>query len=231
MKKFNKEFCTLGKGMNGDTGFMLDSLPSHVMSALGEEISNVQNDFENSVRYNKYLVGQIDKEYEIKLSNTTSNYLKDSIGEYLNHFNLINYYKSFFIDGEVNFSDQFPAWVNFQEKHEYNPPHFHTGLISYVIWYKIPYTYEDESKYGPGIKTPIDDNTTTRFAESAVSYNGTFVFYMGGNEANIVSEILSVDRTWEGTLAVFPSSLNHAVFPFYTSDDYRITVAGNIHFA
>ena len=107
----------------------------------------------------------------------------------------------------------------------------HTGLASYVIWYKIPYTYEDEAKYGAGSKNPKDDDEATRFATSQVSYNGTFVFYLGGNEANIVSEILDVDRTWEGTLDVFPSSLTHAVFPFYTSDDYRITVAGNIHFA
>jgi hypothetical protein len=29
-------------------------------------------------------------------------------------------------------------------------------------------------------------------------------------------------------MAMFPSSLNHEVYPFYTSDDFRITIAGNI---
>jgi len=29
---------------------------------------------------------------------------------------------------------------------------------------------------------------------------------------------------------MFPSQLIHAVYPFYTSDEYRISVSGNIKF-
>jgi hypothetical protein len=42
------------------------------------------------------------------------------------------------------------AWVNFQEKYEYNPIHLHDGVFSYVIWYQIPFYKEDEIKYGAG---------------------------------------------------------------------------------
>ena len=42
--------------------------------------------------------------------------------------------------------------------------------------------------------------------------------------------MLDVDKSKEGYFVIFPSNLNHQVFPFYSSDDYRITVAGNINF-
>ena len=29
---------------------------------------------------------------------------------------------------------------------------------------------------------------------------------------------------------MFPSYVQHEVFPFYTSDDYRITISGNVSF-
>ena len=35
-------------------------------------------------------------------------------------------------------------WVNFQRKYEFNPLHKHSGLLSFVIWMKIPYNFEDE---------------------------------------------------------------------------------------
>ena len=39
---------------------------------------------------------------------------------------------------------------------------------------------------------------------------------------------ISADEKYENTLMVFPSSLYHSVNPFYTSDEYRISVSGNI---
>ena len=39
---------------------------------------------------------------------------------------------------------------------------------------------------------------------------------------------LPVDKTWEGMMLMFPSKLHHSVYPFYTSDEKRISVSGNI---
>ena len=39
---------------------------------------------------------------------------------------------------------------------------------------------------------------------------------------------LNVDKEFEGNIALFPSHLNHSVNPFYTSDEFRISVAGNL---
>ena len=46
----------------------------------------------------------------------------------------------------------------------------------------------------------------------------------------IDSVILNVDKSFEGKILMFPSYVQHQVFPFYTSDDYRITISGNACF-
>jgi hypothetical protein len=38
-----------------------------------------------------------------------------------------------------------------------------------------------------------------------------------------------VESGWEGTIVMFPSKLLHIVYPFQTSDDYRVSIAGNLH--
>jgi hypothetical protein len=40
--------------------------------------------------------------------------------------------------------------------------------------------------------------------------------------------VVPVDKTFEGKMLFFPATLSHSVNPFYTSDDYRISIAGNI---
>ena len=37
----------------------------------------------------------------------------------------------------------------FSKKYEYNPPHVHHGVLSYVIWHNIPYNDESEAELGP----------------------------------------------------------------------------------
>ena len=44
----------------------------------------------------------------------------------------------------------------------------------------------------------------------------------------ISSHSLNLDKSCEGKIAIFPSVLNHIVYPFHTSDNYRISVSGNL---
>ena len=37
-------------------------------------------------------------------------------------------------------------WVNYQYKTEFNPIHNHTGVYSFVIWMKIPYSWDEQIK-------------------------------------------------------------------------------------
>jgi hypothetical protein len=29
-------------------------------------------------------------------------------------------------------------WINFSQKHDFNPPHTHTGILSFVIFCQVP---------------------------------------------------------------------------------------------
>jgi len=50
-------------------------------------------------------------------------------------------------------------------------------------------------------------------------------------DGTIATENIPVDRKYEGVICIFPSTVNHMVYPFKTSDDFRISVSGNIGFA
>ena len=108
-----------------------------------------------------------------------------------------------------------PTWVNFQKKYEFNPVHTHNGMLSFVIYVKIPYDLEQEFTEGPG-----------RLANTHV--NGCFQFLYTNSLGHIVPHTLKIDKTFESKILVFPSKMNHCVYPFYTSDEYRISVSGNI---
>ena len=106
-------------------------------------------------------------------------------------------------------------WINFQKKHEFNPIHHHMGDYSFVLWIQIPYDLKEELK----LDNCINSNTER---------NSLFSFTHLDQYGNIVTTPLQIDKTWEGTMILFPSKLKHEVYPFFTSDDYRISISGNL---
>ena len=106
------------------------------------------------------------------------------------------------------------VWCNFQKKHEFNPPHRHSGVFSFVIFIKIPYSLNKESKYFT--------------INAGNNYTSKFVFHVINKFGKIELWPLNVDKSFEGKIVFFPAPQVHEVFPFYTSDGYRITVSGNI---
>ena len=103
-------------------------------------------------------------------------------------------------------------WVNYQKQHEFNPPHNHDGVYSFVIWLKIPYEWEEQNK----------DN------ESSAKVKGSFLF----EYTNMLGELYELEyklgKKYEGTMLFFPSKLYHMVYPFYNCEEDRISVSGNI---
>jgi hypothetical protein len=106
------------------------------------------------------------------------------------------------------------VWVNFQKKYEFNPQHNHSGIISFVIWISIPYNINDEMLVSPG-------------KNSAKNVAGHFSFHYSNINGNICSHALPIDKEFENHIIMFPSNVLHSVYPFYSSDAYRISVAGN----
>ena len=133
--------------------------------------------------------------------------------QYPQHFKKITGYT-----GKKEISLQLHSlWVNFQKKYEFNPIHVHEGLFSFVFWHKIRYKIENEIARYPNMKP---DQVKA----------GHFAFLQIGEMGRIQSIDLPVDNSWEGKIALFPADLNHTVYPFFTSDDVRITISGNVGF-
>ena len=101
------------------------------------------------------------------------------------------------------------AWVNFQKKHEFARPHAHIGDFSFVLWLKVPFSIANETENGN--------------IEAA-----SFVFHYTNSLGKILNWTIPVDHTYEKRVILFPSDMVHSVYPFYSSDDYRIVVAGNV---
>jgi len=105
-------------------------------------------------------------------------------------------------------------WFNFQRKGEFLPIHDHSGVYSFVIWAEVPFYLKDESELSPN-STLIKNRS------------GYFQFLYTNGLGKITTHDLPVDKTWEGRICVFPANLPHLVYPFYSSDEPRITISGN----
>tara|TARA_R110000803_G_scaffold36285_1_gene78002 strand:+ start:1124 stop:1843 length:720 start_codon:yes stop_codon:yes gene_type:complete len=207
--------------INESKGYLLKTLPDIVVEELNNNVNYVQQDFTKAHPYNNNLVGQIDNEYLLPDSPKLDTYLKDLTIIYELETNYLKLKSK-------DIANPFPLqisnkWVNFQKKYEYNPPHRHDGILSYVIWHKIPYNYENEINMGPGklkLKRP-----------SLFSYNGAFLFAFPDPECDGIKNIVfHLSDQQENKICIFPSNLSHQVFPFFSSNEYRISISGNMDF-
>ncbi len=194
-------------------GYVIADVPQDIINKLQAKANSLKSNFTQGQEYNKNLAGNILHEYDISdLKQDCEPFLLDVAKHYKNEFP--NYKPRFISAGKIVLKG---FWMNFQKKYEFNPVHQHTGLWSFVIWLNVPYSIEDEMAYGPGSKS-----------------NNNLAGHFEFSYANILGEHttlpIPVDKTFNGKICMFPSAMPHAVYPFYTSDDYRITVSGNINF-
>ena len=156
-------------------------------------------------------------------------HLNSPVSEYLNHLltdnNTIDKSKiSWNLDG---------LWVNKQYRLEYNPPHDHTGELSFVIYLKVPKEiYETEEEY-PEHKFPGRFNFMTGFGNSPrqCSRHTKILLHPVINEIHDALEMKGMCsmRPTDNDMYIFPSWLTHQVMGF-TKDVERISVSGNVNF-
>ncbi len=198
-------------------GVILAEVPTEIMKVINDDVNRMlEKQFQDELDYRNLLLGH--KKHEYGMHN-----IIPQIEPYILHIaNLYDEKWNYFQELDEQFNVSTPQqlrltdlWVNFQRKHEFNPVHTHTGVLSFVIWVKIPYDLEEEKKV-----FPVVSNSDPRTSKFTFHYN------------NILGQMrnysLNVDKSFEGNIALFPSHLNHSVNPFYTSDDFRISVAGNL---
>ena len=194
-------------------GFLKAQFTNEQLAPLRKEIDRLAQNFQHGVKYNDQLAGNLQHEFLLKDSKKhTYNLVAPLFLEFDKQFN--NYISKNPLLPENSPIELKDLWVNFQKKHEFNPIHDHTGIMSFVIWLKIPYLMEEELKAAPG-------------SSANPNLAGHFAFHFTDALGDIRTYHIPADQTAENTILLFPARLKHSVFPFYSSDDFRITVSGN----
>lgn len=199
-----------------NNGVLFSRVPEDIMSEVTKVTDGlVERNFEGGLQAGYKLTANIDKEFDFtkELGPVLLDYIcslihvhdRQSQPHHISQVvNVASHPRRF------KFKD---VWANFQKKHEFHPHHIHGGVYSFVIWTKIPYNIEDEIAVFP--------NATLKCASM-------FTFYYTDILGQVRSFPVPVDKCHEGIICLFPKGLGHSVNPFYTSDDYRIAVSGDI---
>lgn len=194
-------------------GYLLEDVPLHILADVKKEIRKIENNFQGANSATHLLSGNIENEFSlVDCVPTLEPYI----------INLVKAYDEYFhYTGTVDPLDEnLPLklnnlWVNFQKKTEFNPNHNHSGIMSFVIWIRIPYDLNREIAESPGRYSN---------ANMASAFQFSYTDVLG----QIKNKDIYLDKSAEGKILMFPNKMMHCVYPFYTSDDYRISVSGNV---
>jgi len=190
---------------------------------LSEEIidylrSLFDNTTEQSVEQNiqTYTLGTISKSDLVIDSDNWfyKNVLKE-LAEHLYYKVWINYYNSKSRPPSEFYLEE--MWVNYQKQHEFCPPHQHDGAFSFVVFIKIPTHWKEQHALSFVEKS---------FPNTCCASD--FQFLLGQGNGAVQPQYIPLSPEDEGRMLFFPAWLTHQVFPFYGTDEKRITVSGNI---
>jgi hypothetical protein len=188
-------------------GYLMHRVPDDLLRKIDQEVRDIERDFgaHDQQRHNSYLAGHLRHQYLLQQCvPDLAPYVEMLAREYQNRFN-------YYVHQHLIHKD---SWVNFQSRHEFNPTHTHDGVISYVIWLQIPYDVEQE------LEIYSEANGGRRTSRFEFVYTNTL--------GNKLTHGFEVSREWQGQVCVFPAEMMHQVNPFYTTDQYRISVSGNL---
>ena len=190
-------------------GWLETTLPKKAMEHLWDCIETARGE-----RWNHRLVGHIDSSFTIHDKDDWfwENIIKPHVKFYGETFN--HDHTKIPLNGDFeSYLDH--LWVNYQNKHEFNPFHNHGGMYSFAIWMKIP-TYHDEQ------------NELNNAKDVSASVNSAFSFQYLDTMGDIINCVYPMNPNMEGQMVFFPAKLMHCVNPFYNCDEQRISIAGNV---
>ena len=105
-------------------------------------------------------------------------------------------------------------WVNFMQAGDFNPPHIHSGDISFVIFVNVPKKLETEMKEHEG--------TTAKPGQLIFNYGENSKLRQWASIGHFITP-----KT--GDMYIFPAQQQHWVAP-YKTDVTRISVSGNLKY-
>ena len=165
---------------------------------------------EKNLDYRKQLAGVIDNEY----------YYEDFESWFIPKFTpYVNFYidllKSKWMPSQKIIKEYSVTslWINYQKANDYNPPHNHTGDLSFVAYLQVPDEIKKENEEMAGVHNNHGP--------------GKIVFEYGVNVPFSIGQYNKMPEA--GDIIIFPAWLTHYVHAF-KSDVERISVSGNINF-
>ena len=184
MKTFRAFGPTIGKG----------KLSTKIIKIINDQVERSTITKKND--YSSKLASQIKNEIKFSNSFINKNLSKEllrNIKKYLEKSN-VNKIKKIKI---IN------LWVVRQFKNEYNPIHYHEGLLSGVGYLKIPKNM----------------NLNKMVKNKKIRTNGTIDFING--QKNFLSKSIYNLNPKVGDLMIFPNYLMHAAYPFNVEGERR----------
>lgn len=209
----NDGFFSLGNG-----GIVLDSINDFDFISISKEVEQIRKNFTEADKANNDLVGQLEQSYDLHTSKSIIEKNALRLAELHNQQTMHWHNTLAIIDRNERLKyDIFleSCWVNFQKKYEFQPMHDHSGVYSFIIFYEIPYKIKEEFKSSPG-------------KEARDQFNGLLNFHYVNYLGKVASMAIPADEKWKKRMLLFPAQLKHSVYPFYSSDNYRITISGNL---
>jgi len=199
-------------------GIWLDRMADFDFVVVQKEIDKIKKDFDHAVDSRYDLIGHLKQSYDIVDSKSIIErkvlQMANSLDQCTEHWEFVKsaYAQEEKDDYELSLGK---CWVNFQRKHEFQPIHNHSGVFSFILFCEIPFEMNEELDNGPG-------------AGASIQLNGMLNFHHISYRGNISTTTIPADKHWIKRMIIFPAELKHSVYPFYSSDDYRITISGNL---
>ena len=174
-------------------------LPKDVVDYLNNSMNEKLEDFSN------FLVGKVSE--ELKFDNEITNYIGSKIVDFaIEYHNDAVSRNNFGDQGETNPRLKINAgWFVRQFNGEYNPNHFHSGCtLSSVGYLSLP----------DGIEKEWEEDYKDHHPS-----HGHINFTYGTHTQYNISSIMTKPQI--GDFYIFPASLYHCVYPFFTPGERR----------
>lgn len=180
-------------------GYITKKLPTTLYN-------NLLNECNESINNNEIMVSGLSSKgvakhfFVNKNLENLKNFIRESKNDYDKTFPNLGNIRVMTDNVELQFAT---PWINIQKKYEFIPNHVHDGIYSYTIWMKIPFNNNER-------------------------YEGNFEFTYNDITGRAHNHLIKLTKEDEGSMIMFPSKLIHTVYPFYDTDEYRISISGNI---
>ena len=103
-------------------------------------------------------------------------------------------------------------WCRASLDGDYQSIHDHQGIFTFVVWLTVPFEGKDERQIQAGFRPEASD----------------FVLVYPDTCGQLQKRNFVLGKGAEGKMLFFPSDINHIVYPHYTTQEYRIALAGDV---